>query len=972
MVVWDRRGEQDAGVGELNLGVCKDLVYSIIGLFSMTGEGYVRSGEKINGGGRLLGTSKLFYIQAGIDYSLRYEDLNFVMSCMIPIRRGGPLGKGGSLRLDWFPGQNHSLSLGLMIPLGQPHMGKTRPTSTHVPLPEEYRPSRSLYAPGPELRETLAHLRHAADWINRFTIPFLDQTTKTDESHIAVLVKMIREFQTHIHLQDHLYPQGHTFEAEVDVYHQMLDSAFSLAAREKRAVLGDTSCTRVTHKAREVLLEEVILPYNRLLGQQKKNDSVLGFGSLASSEFEAWLQASSDIPVDNHTAVMYVFQTLIEYIDQNRARSLKTWEDSRLVWIPMHYALRFQDHDTERELDAIIEKAVQQQFTDANDVHYVLNELFQPELERTIKRAEDYHVLWIHDYRGLNDLGEPDEISYQQTVEGYLQALIDKVKAYDTTGKIPVYMIFFDQHYFELNHGRLWMSLLENPLEHEIHLPVELRDWEERIRTVQNDLQAAVIQSPALQADARRFGKKWLTNQIKVHVNITNPFDLSFRSPSLIKYLSFTPDNIMRDHRKITFYDVTELDPSKGEAIYTGMGVGEHYAGPTWDDRAVLARGPVLLSLKHAARELLLSQGFDQSEIPVPLRALPKPQNYDEMLERLRAKGWTATALEVHNTTGFGPKSANIVKAILYNLMPKGSHLYVPDCLWNGPFWGGMLVGAALRGCTVLVVCPAVEHTPSHAPYTMSRVNELFTRFVIIQNHMCEEIESAGGLFKVGIYSMNLDVGDIIGKIQAINDGIAKSEVFQKLFPFCPSVVKMIAEMPEFLTSAGIKPSYLFEEEIKRKPQLHLKSQFFATGQTIKTATPLEGWEPVIRKYILCRTEQVAGNKILVDAKDLRAELEKDTAALSASWGEGLTQRERDKAFLYLTVGSQNQDYRSMIMDGETLLVIGHTWAMIAYLDFVSLMGQTTWIEDIQQLEEFLPRRTPFWKWLGSQLKTAL
>ena len=214
-----------------------------------------------------------------------------------------------------------------------------------------------------------------------------------------------------------------------------------------------------------------------------------------------------------------------------------------------------------------------------------------------------------------------------------------------------------------------------------------------------------------------------------------------------------------------------------------------------------------------------------------------------------------------------------------------------------------MLVGAALRGCAVLVVQPAFENTPSHAKMTMSRANELFTRFVIIQNQMCEEIESAGGLFKVGIYSMNVDVGDIIGKIQAVNDGIAKSEVFQKLFPFCPSVVKMIAEMPEFLASAGVKPSYLFEEAIKRKPQLHLKSQFFASGRTINTVTPLEGWEPVIRKYILCRTEQVAGYETLVDAKGLRAELEKDAAALIASWGEGLTQRERDEAFLFLTVG---------------------------------------------------------------------
>jgi len=237
---------------------------------------------------------------------------------------------------------------------------------------------------------------------------------------------------------------------------------------------------------------------------------------------------------------------------------------------------------------------------------------------------------------------------------------------------------------------------------------------------------------------------------------------------------------------------------------------------------------------------------------------------------------------------------------------------------------------------------------------------------------MFEEIESAGGLFKVGIYNTDLDVGDVIGKLQAINDGIAKSEVFQKLFPFCPSVVKMIAEMPEFLVSAGVKPSYLFEEATKRKPKLHLKSQFFASQRAIDTIIPLEGWEPLVRKYLRARIKQTAGCDIPVDVKDLRAELEKDAAALIASWGRGLTQKERDEVFLYLIVGSHNQDYRSMILDGEALFVVGHVWAMIAYLDFVSLMGQTTWIDDVEQLEEFLPRHRGFWKWLGCQFKIAL
>jgi len=484
----------------------------------------------------------------------------------------------------------------------------------------------------------------------------------------------------------------------------------------------------------------------------------------------------------------------------------------------------------------------------------------------------------------------------------------------------------------------------------------------------------SVAQTITLQAGAQRYGKEWLANQIKVHVSITNQSDLSFKSGRFFQYFPFpfVPDNIMRDHRKIAFYDVTELDPGKGEAIYTGMGVGKHFVGPTWDDRGVLARGPVLLPLKGAARELLLSQGFDESEIPAPLRPLPKPHNYADMCQELRTKGWTALAMQVHNATGFGPKSANIVKAILYTLMPKGSHLYIPDSLWINPFWGGMLVGAALRGCVVLVVSPALENAPSFGIPAMSRANELFTRFVIIQSEMCEEINSAGGLFKTGIYNMDVDVGDVVGKLRALNDGIAQSDVFREVFPFDSSVAEMVAGMPDYLVSQGFEPSYYSEDVAKRKPKLHLKSQFFASKRTIDTVVPMLGWKDLVHKYILARAKQITDRETYGDVKDLREILSEDAAALIASWGQELTPQERGEAILYLTVGSHNQDYRSMIMDGEVLLVVGRTWAMIAYLDFVSVMAQTTWVNDVQQLEKLLPRHSGFWRWLGRYLQLAL
>ncbi len=178
--------------------------------------------------------------------------------------------------------------------------------------------------------------------------------------------------------------------------------------------------------------------------------------------------------------------------------------------------------------------------------------------------------------------------------------------------------------------------------------------------------------------------------------------------------------------------------------------------------------------------------------------------------------------------------------------------------------------------------------------------------------------------------------------------------------------------MPEVLVSEGFPPSDYSDDRLRRRPKLHLKSQFFASATTINTVVPLEGWESIIRKYIIARGKQVTHRQSEVDAKDLRQELEQDAAELLMSWSSGLAPAEQEKAILYLTIGSHNQDYRSMIMDGEVLYVVGRAWAMVAYLDFVSLVGQTTWVESVEELEELLPRYSGFWKWLGRYLKLAL
>ena len=979
MFVINQEGDKSRFGGQVYAGLSRYLASPILGL-GITGEGYVEiiEGENVDGGMRLLGMAQPFYLSAGVDHAFRDEKTNFILSLAFPLKRGGLFGRGGNLRIDWIPGRDNSFNIGLSFPLGKPYMGKTRAKHDQVALPEAStgRADATYKITSPELERTLENIHNAADWINRYTTPFFDQNEIDDEKELAGFLQKVRSFKEHINLKDDLYPEGHTVAAEITTYHRMLERAFTLAVGGEQPSADDRAeGLRIADKAREIVFQEVILPYNRLLGRSKKYDSLLGYGANATASLTTWLDFSTQISGTQRAAVLHVFTRLLDIMEEHRQGSKAIWKYSELEWIPLQYGLQRHQYDTRKELNAILERITEAQFNDANQIYYIINEAFQAEVARMILQAEDYHVLWIHDYRGVNAAGKPDSVSFHQTVNVYMAALTKNVRKYDATGKMPTYLILLDQYFFELTGGRFWMQFLQNPLHHTLRFPSEYRDWADHVKAAQHQLRMAVAESELLQAQAKKYGKKWLANKIKVHVNITNPSDYSFRSAHLIPYMPFAPDNLMRDHRKISFYDVTERDPGKGEALYSGMGIGEQYVGPTWDDRAVLVRGPVLVSVKNAARQVLVQQGFQEDEIPLPLRKQTTPWNYDEMVDALRERGWTASLMDLHNQTGFGPKQINLLKTSLYSLMPPGSTIIVPDAFWNTPFWGGMLAGAALRGCRVLAIVPSPENaTFTDAFPLLSRSQELFSRLLMIQNELREELDAVGGMLKTGVYTREAHLGDPKA-VEEFRQGIRRSPFLKEIFPFDPDVYAVLDDFEEAaqeLESAGFRPTYYAEDAVKRKPKLHIKMNFFASGE-VQDLLSHPRWDDILRALLHYRMKFIARDKKdYVDVKDIPEELRKAFNHTFRTYWESLSGEEQRQAMAYLTIGSQNHDYRGMIMDGEVACVVSSYHNLLALVDLFFLTGFTTWVEDLETLEEILPSYKGWKRWLGRYIMKTL
>jgi hypothetical protein len=669
--------------------------------------------------------------------------------------------------------------------------------------------------------------------------------------------------------------------------------------------------------------------------------------------------------------VIQVFRELADVIEQNRAGSYEVWKDSKLVWIPLHYALTPEECDTQEKMNHILEQVAEDTFVAGNQVDFVINEQFHAEVARMIRDARDYHVLWIHDYRGNNPAGKPDKIGLGMTIIGYLEAMTERVREYDQAGHFPTYLIIIDEFYYSANNGRLWLDLLENPLGHHVDLPPEYEEMEKYIQDAQEQLRSAVAGSVKLQEMAKQHGHDRLTGTIKVQVNVTNRADFSFRSNRLIDNFPVAPDILMRDHRKISFYDITEADPSQGEAIYSGLGIGEHYAGATWEDRALLVRGPVLVSLKDAARRVLLQQGLREDEVPRPLREVSSPVDSSQRMKEPGPQRWNAWVMDVHNETGFRSKPINAVKAALYSLMPPGSLIVAPDSLWNSPFWGGMLTGASLRGCRVLLIAPSLESAPSAGFPQMSRAHELFSRLIIVQQELGEAMEAEGGMLKTGIYTRTSDVGDTAAKLREFDENTQRYPFIKELFPFTPEVSKTMKEVEEELNAKSYKPTYYANDIEARKPKLHLKTNFFGTKH-IQDLMSWQGWDDVMGYYLQYRSAQTAREERFVDVRDYPEELVETAQNLVDSFGESLTREEYKRMVLYLVIGSQNQDYRGMIMDGEVAAIVAGYHSLIALGDIYFLVGLTTWVDDEKTLNELLSPQEGWRRWLGRYIMKAL
>ncbi|MCU0611832.1 MAG: hypothetical protein MUE60_08600 [Candidatus Eisenbacteria bacterium] len=881
--------------------------------------------------------AKLPWIRAGVEYRLDTRAFTPAFSISIVPRRGGLLGQGDVLRID-YRSRDRTVLAGISFSRLFATYRRGRPADEYAKVPRGGVPSapRGGRSPllSPQIEFCVRRIEDSMERLDGFLTPHF---TPGDD-----FAKNAAQYRAQIR------DEGRSFAGEDATYHAEMVNAFTLAAE------GDGELGRaMADRAECLLLNHVVLPFNRLFGQNKRPHRVGGYLRVALREFDAYLDSVASSPGtcarnSGPAGAREVFRRVLAQVDEVALHGRSRWlqrhlfwlHQSRLVWLPLNYGLRPEQYDTQEEWNGILESVSGIRFTNANRIVYLVNEQFHPELKRMIRETESYHVLWLHDLRGRHGKGETDAIGWDLVIDGYLPAFLQAlhdVEAGLRTG-LPQFMIFLDELYYQENRSREIITFLENPLEEAVP---DLKDGEIRrcVTSMQRALASAAAHSPALASLTPRE----IRDLFRVHVSVTNQYDPAFGA-----------DATMRDHRKIAFCDVSEDDPGSGEGIFTGKGVGEHYEGGEWEDRSVLVQGPALLTVKHAAGRMLRGQGVRACDLPLCLRERPVPADYERLCRSLRQQGWRSSVSLAMNDTGHGLKQCTALKAAIYNLAVPGGTLLSFDSLWISEYWASMLIGAALRGVRVYTVTPAPGHAPSSAVPTMILLRETQDLFFRAREFFADEIAGRGGALHTGFYTLDAPVTSFEARVDALREGLRRNPHVphgpagqDAILTGLDTVVRAVRRATGSGPCPGIPRAHL--------PYLHLKAQYYASVP-IDDLLSSRGWSWAVRQHWTIRHAQLAGcpAPALVPDGLLLDEPGDDGRTREEVGAEGSAVAGAAHIQSWL-IGSQNQDRRSMMLDGEVMVAVSGLDSAVALPDFVFLLATAVWPGNRAAFAEVFP-----------------
>jgi hypothetical protein len=153
--------------------------------------------------------------------------------------------------------------------------------------------------------------------------------------------------------------------------------------------------------------------------------------------------------------------------------------------------------------------------------------------------------------------------------------------------------------------------------------------------------------------------------------------------------------------------------------------------------------------------------------------------------------------------------------------------------------------------------------------------------------------------------------------------------------------------------------------------KIHLKANLFASAEAWEMMR-LPSWGDFMWSFVEARRAQLIDRPLALRFSEpvLEPILDAGTSEIAA-WRDTLPPATRERVIFYTVMGSQNQNYRSMLMDAEDALVVAGWPSVIPYLDAIALIGQSQWVTTQAELTRLLPPMGPWQTFMAHWARLA-
>jgi hypothetical protein len=250
----------------------------------------------------------------------------------------------------------------------------------------------------------------------------------------------------------------------------------------------------------------------------------------------------------------------------------------------------------------------------------------------------------------------------------------------------------------------------------------------------------------------------------------------------------------------------------------------------------------------------------------------------------------------------------------------------------------------------------------------MAAVHDLLSRLVALHRLLAPDLARAGGMLRVGLYEPTSEVDDLRGRAAVLLRSLYADSVLRNLYGLDSAALRMLDSAAAALGGVASATGATAPRPIR--PKLHFKGFLYVSREPWSQLISGPPMARCMAVYLAERWRQVQHPD--VDEGDMANAMQKCGAEVINPILARLSPGERFRWVFFLEIGSANQDYRSMTMDGEAAVLVTNWTSLYAVPDFVLLTGLVTWVDDQAQLDRGLPPPSRLKRSIARWVKMAL